>query len=123
VVRLSDDQPSLKLRPDNEDAAQRRSWTSYFAVKKNGETDEAHPKNSGPISQELIERLRNAVTYYNYRYFSETLLCRQYGMVGMAERNTTEFNSGRASCGVVARLRRLYEEPWVLVARKPPQHS
>lgn len=66
---------------------------------KTGETDDAHPKNSGPVSQELIERLRNAVTYYNYRYFSETLLCRQYGMVGMAERNTTEFNSGRASCG------------------------
>jgi hypothetical protein len=28
MVRRRDDQPSLKLRPDKEDAAQRRRWTS-----------------------------------------------------------------------------------------------
>ena len=27
MVHRSDDQPSLKLRPGKEDAAQRRSWT------------------------------------------------------------------------------------------------
>jgi hypothetical protein len=36
MVRRSDDQPSLKLRPDKESAGQRRRWTLYEAVKRKG---------------------------------------------------------------------------------------